>query len=91
MELTLRREQAGFTLLEVLIAMVILGVGILSIGLAQISSVKVASKSRSLSQAMYLTGDTLGDAGIQPCPICNLGTCFGGPNNAMACTAGADP
>ena len=50
MELTSRREQAGFTLLEVLFAMVILGVGILSIALAQISSLKVSSKSRSLSQ-----------------------------------------
>lgn len=58
MELNPRREQ-GFTLLEVLIAMVILGIGILSIGLAQISSVKVASKSRSLSQAMYLAQEQL--------------------------------
>jgi hypothetical protein len=44
----------------------------------------------TLSHAMYLTGDTLGDAGIQPCPLCNGGLCFGGPNNGMACTAGAD-
>ena len=44
----------------------------------------------TLSQAMYLTGDTLGDAGIQPCPLCQGGTCFGGPNNGMSCTAGVD-
>jgi len=59
MELTERREQAGFTLLEVLMAMVILGVGILSIALAQISSLKVSSRSRSLSQAMYLAQEQL--------------------------------
>jgi prepilin-type N-terminal cleavage/methylation domain-containing protein len=59
MELTPRRDSAGFTLLEVLFAMVILGVGILSIGLAQISSIKVASKSRSLSQAMFLAQEQL--------------------------------
>ena len=59
MGLPQRREPAGFTLLEVLVAMVILGVGILSIGLAQISSVKLASKSRSLSQAMYLAQEQL--------------------------------
>ena len=59
MELTGRREQGGFTLLEVLFAMVILGVGILSIALAQISSLKVSSKSRSLSQAMYLAQEQL--------------------------------
>jgi type IV pilus assembly protein PilV len=54
-----RREQAGFTLLEVLFAMVILGVGILSIALAQLSSIKVSSKSRSLSQAMFLAQEQL--------------------------------
>jgi hypothetical protein len=46
----------------------------------------------SLSTAVYLTGDTATDpagtiAGIQPCPLCSAGTCIGGPNNGMACTA----
>ena len=58
MEMTARRE-AGFTLLEVLFAMVIMGIGVLAIGLAQISSLKVASKSRSLAQAMYLAQEKL--------------------------------
>jgi cysteine-rich repeat protein len=42
---------------------------------------------------VYLTGDTSTDpgqtiAGIQPCPLCSAGTCRGGPNNGMSCTAG---
>ncbi len=53
------REQEGFTLLEVLIAMTIMGVGILAIGLAQLSSMKMSSKSRSLQQAMYLAQEQL--------------------------------
>jgi len=45
----------------------------------------------TLSQAMYLTGDTSADPGIQPCPLCQAGTCSGGPNNGMSCIpAGAD-
>jgi cysteine-rich repeat protein len=42
---------------------------------------------------IYLTGDTSTDvgssiSGIQPCPLCSGGTCIGGPNNGMSCTAG---
>lgn len=49
----------GFTLLEVLIAMAILGVGILSIGVAQLSALKISSGSKHRSQAMYLAQDQL--------------------------------
>lgn len=49
----------GFTLLEVLIAMAILGVGILSIGVAQLSALKMSSGSKHRSQAMYLAQDQL--------------------------------
>jgi len=50
-----------------------------------------------LSSNIFLTGDKLGGVpGIQPCPLCtggdpntpNSGTCQGGPNNGMSCTAG---
>jgi hypothetical protein len=50
-----------------------------------------------LSSNIFLTGDKLGGVdGIQPCPLCTggdpntpgSGTCVGGPNNGMACTAG---
>lgn len=50
---------AGFTLLEVLFAMAILGVGVLSIGLAQLSAVKISSRSEHLSQAMYLAQEQM--------------------------------
>jgi hypothetical protein len=46
-----------------------------------------------LSSVLFLTGDTATDpgstiAGIQPCPLCSGGSCIGGPNNGMSCTAG---
>ena len=42
-----------------------------------------------LSSEIFLTGDSLGGVpGIQPCPLCSAGSCIGGPNNGMACTAG---
>ena len=53
------RSEDGFTLLEVLFALTILGVGILAIGLAQLSSLKMSAKSRSLSQAMYIAQEQL--------------------------------
>ena len=42
-----------------------------------------------LTVSIFLTGDDLaGVPGIQPCPLCSAGSCMGGPNNGMACTAG---
>ena len=46
-----------------------------------------------LSSVLFLTGDVATDpgssiAGIQPCPLCQAGSCVGGPNNGMSCTAG---
>ncbi len=48
------KRAEGFTLLEVLISMAILGVGVLTIGVAQLSAIKMSSRSSHLSQAMYL-------------------------------------
>lgn len=48
------RQTSGFTLLEVMIAMLILGMGLLTLGMAQLSAMRTASQSESLSQAMYL-------------------------------------
>jgi hypothetical protein len=49
--------------------------------------------SAPLSSVIFLTGDTSTDpggtiAGIQPCPLCSGGSCIGGANNSMSCTAG---
>ena len=54
-----RTSEAGFTLLEVLIAMVILGAGVLTIGVAQLSAIKMSSRSEHLSQAMYLAQEQM--------------------------------
>ncbi len=53
------RREAGFTIIELLIAMAILGVGMLTIGLAQLSAVKLSARSGHLSQAMYLAQDQM--------------------------------
>ena len=57
------RGEAGFTLIEVMIAMTILSVGLMSIAVAQLSAIKVSSRSKHLQDAMLLAReemDTLG-------------------------------
>ena len=49
-----RRAESGFTLLEVMIAVVIMGVGLLTIGLAQLTAMRISTESRQMTQAMYL-------------------------------------
>jgi len=50
---TLRRRR-GMTLLEVSIALIILGFGILGVAAAQLSSLRFSDKSRARSEAHYL-------------------------------------
>jgi len=55
-------------------------------------STGVTTLSLPLSSVLFLTGDVATDpastiAGIQPCPLCSSGSCIGGPNNSMSCTA----
>ena len=49
----------GFTLIEVMIALTIMSVGVLSIGLAQLSALKLSTLSGRLSQAMYLAEEQM--------------------------------
>ena len=49
----------GFTLIEVMIALTIMSVGVLSIGLAQLSALKLSTMSGRLSQAMYLAEEQM--------------------------------
>jgi prepilin-type N-terminal cleavage/methylation domain-containing protein len=51
---SLRSEASGFTILEVVIAMAILGLGMLAIAAAQISSLRISSQSRYLTESMNL-------------------------------------
>ncbi len=54
-------RDSGFTLIEVLIAMAILGVGLLSIAVAQLTAIKVSSRSKNLQQAMFLAREQMDD------------------------------
>ncbi|MFQ5513575.1 MAG: prepilin-type N-terminal cleavage/methylation domain-containing protein [Myxococcota bacterium] len=53
------RSQAGFTLLEVMIAFTILSIGLLSIGVGQLSALRLTSTSRNAQQAMYLAEELM--------------------------------
>jgi prepilin-type N-terminal cleavage/methylation domain-containing protein len=55
------RGSAGYTLIEVMIAMAILGIGLLSIAVAQISAMKIASRSKNMQQAMFLAREAMDD------------------------------
>ena len=55
------RRDSGFTLIEVLMAMAILGVGLLSIAVAQLTAIKVSSRSKNLQQAMFLAREQMDD------------------------------
>jgi len=53
------RSESGYTLIEVMIATMILGIGLMSIAVAQITAMKVASRSKNLQQAMFLAREQL--------------------------------
>ncbi|HTO69666.1 MAG TPA: prepilin-type N-terminal cleavage/methylation domain-containing protein [Myxococcota bacterium] len=52
---------SGFTLIEVMIAMAILGIGLLAIAAAQITAMRVSSRSKNMQQAMFLAREQLDD------------------------------
>jgi len=78
-------RQSGFTLLEVMIAMAILGVGLLSIAVAQLTAIKVAAKSKSLQQAMFLAREQMDDLEALPAnaPILQAAATTNDPNNPI--------
>lgn len=53
------KNEAGFTLLEVMISTVILSVGLLAIGIMQISSIDGDAKAREMTEAGTLAMDQL--------------------------------
>lgn len=54
-----KRREAGFTLPEVMIATVLLAVGLMTIAVAQLSALRTTSRSKYLSQAMYLAEEQM--------------------------------
>ena len=54
-----QKLSAGFTIIEVMVAMAIMSIGVLSMGVAQISAIRLSSTSSHLSQAMYLAEEQM--------------------------------
>ena len=52
-------REDGFSLVEVVIASLIVAVGLLAIGLAQLSSMRMTSRSKQMSQAIYLAQEQI--------------------------------
>ncbi len=51
--------ESGFTLIEVMIALAIMSIGVLSLGVAQLTALRMSSTSSRLSQAMYLAEEQM--------------------------------
>lgn len=85
------RSESGFTLIEVMVAMAILGIGLLSIAVAQISAVKLQSRSKNLQQAMFLARESLDDLeALPPNPaILQVASVIDDPGNPIQ--VGNDP
>ena len=84
-------RESGFTLLEVMIAMAILGVGLLSIAVAQLSAIRVSSRSKGLQQAMFLAREQMDDLEALPlgAPILQAAATTDDPTNPLK--ASSDP
>jgi type IV pilus modification protein PilV len=82
---TLSGHESGFTLLEVMIAMAILGVGLLSIAVAQLSAIKVSSRSKNLQQAMFLAREQMDDVEALPlnAPLLQAAATTDDPGNPL--------
>ena len=52
-------RESGFTLIEVMIAMTILSVGLMSIAVAQLTAIKVSSRSKHMQDAMFLAREQM--------------------------------
>lgn len=52
-------DEAGFTLIEVMIAFVIMGIGLLTIALAQLTAIRMTTRSKQTTQAVYLAQEQL--------------------------------
>ena len=84
--------QDGFSLIEVLLALAILGVGMLSIAVAQLTAMKVQSRSKNLQQAMFLAREQMDDleALNAGAPILQAAATTDDPANPIKVNAGAD-
>ncbi len=57
----MRRKQAGFTLLEVMIAMAILAVSLVSLYLTTGRAIRVSMHARAMTQATFLCRQKMSD------------------------------
>ena len=81
------REEAGFTLVEVMIAMIIMAFGMLTIAMAQLTAMRISTQSRHVSQAMYLAEQQMEAFLLSPPPV---GGTFQDPGNPIQVSATDD-
>ena len=55
------RSESGYTLVEVMIAMAILGIGLMSIAVAQLAAIRMGARSKNMQQAMFLARESMDD------------------------------
>ncbi|MGH1542793.1 MAG: type IV pilus modification protein PilV [Arenicella sp.] len=76
------KNQSGFTLIEVLITVFVLGVGLLGIAGLQATSLKLSHDSHLRSQASILAYDIIDKMRVNPNPVTPYSGSFTGLNNA---------
>jgi prepilin-type N-terminal cleavage/methylation domain-containing protein len=84
------RESEGFTLLEVLIAVVILAIGLLAIAQMQIISIRFNAQGRDMTEATTLAMDTLEHLKSLPFENADLTDSDAGNNGDLTDTVSID-
>jgi prepilin-type N-terminal cleavage/methylation domain-containing protein len=83
------KGEAGFTLLEVVVAMGILATGLLAVAAAQLTAIRMSARSKNLMHATHLAQAQM--EAFQALPQASLPATGNDPNNPIALNLTSDP